>query len=206
MIPALPVSMLRYDTFRFVFARYLLLWVFTLTSLVAPECFAVEPIDSAGPSIQQDFLLLPNALSTWLDCEECTSKQLNAVVHIGPPAIPFLKLALNSGPSQVRLAQLQLHLRQQFTTLQKYRRTSHAESKISLNEKQYLESHTTNFINQYRTRSAVALGAIGGNMATAILQEAQQGKLTDVVQEAVQHALNATQKNEHSNQPSHQGN
>ena len=186
--------------------KLLCLCIFALLPLWPTEALTEQPPDPPTSTSPKDLLLTERTVLTWLECEECTAEQLNAVIRLGPPALPFLKSGLSVGPSDDRRKQLTLHLRHEYKNLLDYR-ASHRDSTIPLSENQYVNAHAVNLTNQYGTRSATALGAIGGPIAKAILQKSQQEELTEVVRDAVQQALKLIiSPKQPSERPSHQAN
>jgi hypothetical protein len=124
----------------------------------------------------------------WLECQECGEKELEAVRRLGQTAVPTLTAALQRGPSPGNLELLRRHLTESYRQLKQYERT-HPEAKVMGSEKEYVATYTGNYIAQYQTRAATALGAIGGPEAEKALEEAQKSKLRDDVALVVSTAL-----------------
>jgi hypothetical protein len=140
--------------------------------------------DNTGSYSQNEFAAIQETLFNWLECEECTSTQLKAVAQLGPKALPFLKSAFTSGPSDSRLRKLALHLRQEYKKMQEYQ-ASHLKFKIPLSETQYVETHVVNFMNQYRTNAEIALVSIGGPEAIDALKKSLNDESPNIGQDAV---------------------
>lgn len=158
---------------------------------------AMQEDNTASSYSQTDFETIQKTLITWLECEECTSNHLKNVVQLGPKALPFLKSALIFGPSDSRSRELALHLRQEYKKLKEYQ-ASNPKFQIPLSETLYIETHINNFSNQYRTKSATALGQIGGPDAIGTLENSLKIALPTIVHDAVKDALKITRPAEHS--------
>ncbi len=158
---------------------------------------AMRQENTASPYSQTDFETIQERLFTWLECEECTSNHLKKVVQLGPKALPFLKSALIFGPSNSRSRELALHLRQEYKKLKEYHAVN-PKFTIPLSEMHYIETHINNFSNQYRTRSATALGQIGGPEAIEALENSLKNELPTVVHDSVKDALTIARPTEHS--------
>lgn len=124
----------------------------------------------------------------WLECEECSEKELENVRRLGQAAVPTLVAALERGPSPGNLELLQRHLTKNYRELKEYERT-HPEAKVTGTEKEYVTTYTDNYLAQYQSRAAIALGEIGGAEARRALENAQKRKLRDDVAQVVATAL-----------------
>lgn len=131
-------------------------------------------------------LQLRQAVTAWLECEECTEGQLAAVLKQGELAVPSLGAALERGPSPASLERLQLHLERNYREMAEYART-HDEVKM-LGEKEYLQIYLDNYRANHAARAAEALGKIGGANAQKILEGASKLALRADVLQVVQNA------------------
>lgn len=143
--------------------------------------------ETLGPPEEQTFAVHRTILN-WLDCEECTAAQLQAVIRLGPKAVPFLAAALHQGPTFVALVSLTRFLKRRYAELQKYKAT-HQDAPLPLNEREYIELHVSQLTTQYQIRAATALGAVGGPSARLALEQAMDLELPEVVRSVVKDAL-----------------
>jgi hypothetical protein len=116
----------------------------------------------------------------WLECEECTEGELEAVVKLGQAAVPTLAASLRDGPSPARREQLRRHLEESHARLKDRSRTSAAV---------YVHRYTDNLEALYRVRAARALGVIGGRAARQALEGAEGQRYRDDVQRSIEAAL-----------------
>jgi hypothetical protein len=136
---------------------------------VQPEAFSQEvPPDKA--------LELRQAVTAWLECEECTEGQLESVAKLGELAVPSLAAALERGPSPASLERLQLHLERNYREMSVYAET-HDEVKMDLKLDEYVKIYLENYVASHRARAAEALGKIGGEGAKTRLEAASKLKL-----------------------------
>ncbi len=124
----------------------------------------------------------------WLECEECTDGELEAVVKLGEVAVPNLSAALREGPSQASVELLRRHLVKTYGDLKEYEKT-HPEARVTSSEEEYVSTYMENYDALYRVRAATALGAIGGTEAKKALEGAMKEPFRDDVETAVADAL-----------------
>jgi len=124
----------------------------------------------------------------WLECEECTEGELEAVVRLGELAVPSLSASLLGGPSQASLEILRRHLVTTYQDLKEYEKT-HPEAKVPTSEDEYVKIYLDNYVALYQIRAAKALAAIGGSEAKKALKESQQLPLRDDVKAVVVDSL-----------------
>src|SRR5262245_10566569 len=127
----------------------------------------------------QDPAEIRRTIARWLECEECSDGELNAVVSLAQKAVPTLAATLRSGPSLASRQQRQLHLEQTYDQL----RAQGLATNYS--KPAYVQAYLANYEALYRIRSAQALGAIGGAQAKQALQTALGTHLQPDVQRAV---------------------
>jgi len=128
------------------------------------------------------------AIVAWLECEECTEGQLEAVVKLGAAAVPSLAASLREGPSPANREVLRRNLIANYRELKEYER-SHPEARVAMTEEEYLRTYMENYVALHQTRAAKALGAIGGPEARRALEEATRGQLREDVMSAVRASL-----------------
>jgi len=124
----------------------------------------------------------------YLECEECTEGQLEAVVKLGETIVPSLAASLHAGPSPASLEVLRDHLETNYDRLQKYGRT-HREARLEMGKGEYVRTYTENFVALYQVRAATALGAIGGRKAEEALKKSLELRLRGDVRNSVTQAL-----------------
>jgi len=129
-----------------------------------------------------------DALVTWLECEECTDGELEAVVGCGRMILPSLVRTLELGPAPAQTERLRLHLEKTYDQLVAYEKT-HPEAKVGMSRSEYLRTYLDNYRTQYKVRAGIALGALGGPDAKKALKEAiSQAERADL-REALDRAL-----------------
>src|SRR6266508_5946820 len=64
-----------------------------------------------------------NVIQVWLECDECTGGELQAVVTLGPKAVPILASMLQKGPAKERLDAQRKHLLKRYGSLRDYQKT-----------------------------------------------------------------------------------
>jgi hypothetical protein len=118
----------------------------------------------------------------WLECEECTSGELDAVVKLGQAAVPSLAATLKDGPSNARKARMEQYLNETHERYDEYWKT-HTEDWPNPNDPTvgapatkdvFVQGFLRNYEARYRMRAARALGEIGGDEARKALEEAAQ--------------------------------
>lgn len=130
-------------------------------------------------------------ITLWLECEECTEGQLEAVERLGAAAIPTLGAVLREGPSPAKLEALRRSLQRSYRQLRDYERT-HPNAKVPMGEEEYVNTFLDNYAALHRIRAARALAKIGGPHARKELEQAPRGARPDV-QAAVRASLDSTQ-------------
>lgn len=134
-----------------------------------------------------------NQIMAWLECEECSEGELEAVVKLGNIAVPTLGATLKQGPSAASREELRQHLVDTHQKLGEYART-HPEGKVSMSEDQYVKTYMDNYVALYGVRSAQALAAIGGAEANKHLQTALKYELRADVRAVVADSLKRASK------------
>lgn len=129
-----------------------------------------------------------STIITWLECEECTAGELQAVVKLGVAAVSTLARTLREGPPQARREQLHRHLISTYQELKKYE-TTHPDAKVPMSEEEYVRTYLENYVALYQLRAGIALGAIGGSDANRALEEALQAPLREDVKAVVEDSI-----------------
>jgi hypothetical protein len=133
------------------------------------------------------------AIAAYLECEECDSGELEALVKLGQNISPSLAATLRDGPSP---ATRELYRRQLLATykgLKEYE-ANHPEAKVPMEEQKYVMTYLDNQAAYHRIRAATALAAIGGEGARKALEQAQEAAYRDDVKLAVKAALDKLKK------------
>jgi hypothetical protein len=134
---------------------------------------------------------------TWLECEECTEGELEAVVKLGRIAVPSLAASLHEGPSPASRELLRRQLITNHERIIKYVKT-HPEVEVSMDRKTYVATYMDNYVALYQVRSAMALAEIGGEEAKEALEVALEIPMREdaskVVQASLEKLLGAREK------------
>jgi hypothetical protein len=145
--------------------------------------------ESARPSLSpEQAAAARRIIATWLECEECESGELEAVVKLGNVAVPTLAATLRGGPSAASREKLRRHLVTTYGQLRKEGET-HREMRIEQSEQAYVQTYMENYVALYQVRSAQALAAIGGDEARRALETAGGASLRKDVADAVNESL-----------------
>ena len=143
----------------------------TIAVLLAVAALACAPppvVSAAQPVLQPDAL---RVINVWMECEECTAAQLQAVARLGPAAVPPLTQLLRNGPPSTSTDPREKAIRDRYQQQQRYAPT-HPESKAPMSEDDTVALYLRNYRASYRTRAAQALRAIGTPEARAALNQA----------------------------------
>jgi hypothetical protein len=107
---------------------------------------------------------------TWLECEECVDGELDAVVALGPSAVPTLAATLREGPSPAARTRAEIELRQRHAELTEAARL-HGDP-LPIDADGLVAQQLENAVARYQVRSAEALAEIGGPVAEQALRDA----------------------------------
>lgn len=129
-----------------------------------------------------------STIIAWLECEECTDGELEAVVKLGKIAMPSLIASLREGPSPASRELLHRHLITSYKKLKEYEKT-HPEAKVPIGEEEYMKTYMDNYIALYQARAAIALAAIGGKDAAKAMEEALKTPIRDDVKAVVKESI-----------------
>lgn len=123
------------------------------------------------PSAAEQAAAARRQIVRWLECEECTDGELDALKILGQSAVPNLAATLHDGPSPATRERLRLHLGDTYRRTREYAST-HPDAKFVISEADFVRAHLDSQDARYRARSAQALAAIGGNEARKALEDA----------------------------------
>lgn len=128
------------------------------------------------------------AMVEWLECEECTEGQLEAVLEFGSILTPSLAATLREGPSQASRELLRRELNRRYDELVAYQK-AHPE-RIALSSRDtFVRQYMENFDALYRVRAARALAAIGTPGARRALEEASRRDFRSDVRAVLEESL-----------------
>jgi hypothetical protein len=164
---------------------YALLTTLLAFCLMMPDC---RKQDTPRPLTPEKATKIRQVIVDYLECEECTHGELNAVVKLGPVAVPTLAATLREGPSPANLEVLRRRLTASYRELKEYERT-HPKAKMPGSEEQFVKTYTDNYVAVNQARAAAALGTIGGSEARRALEEASRTSLRDDVKAVVKSSL-----------------
>jgi len=159
--------------------------------LLVVRCAQQSPEPASPPATALSPEQAANARRTivaWLECEECTEGQLEAVTRLGPVAVPTLAVTLRQGPPPANRELHRAHLVDTYRQLKDYEK-QHPQNKVTMSEDEYVRFYTANQTALYQIRAAQALATIGGADARRALQEALQLPLRDDVKATVRDSL-----------------
>ena len=163
---------------------------FALFSMLLTLCFSAPRCQKSGtPSLPpEQAAQARRAIVNYFECEECKPEEIEAVVKLGPVAVPTFVATLREGAPRTNLEVYRRHLTVRYRELKQYERT-HPEAKVPGSEEQFVNSYAENYVALYRVRAALALGMIGGADAKRALEEASRTPLREDVREAVKGSL-----------------
>lgn len=124
----------------------------------------------------------------WLECEECTDGELEAVLALGQRAVPTLVATLGKGPSPARMERERIALEARYRAL-KAHVAANPRLRIHETAERYVADYLENLELLYRARSARALGVLGGQRAEAGLRSALSMDLPPESHLAIEDAL-----------------
>jgi hypothetical protein len=154
----------------------------SLVAVVGLAALACGPVASTEPA----------AVLSWLECEECATGQLDSVVAIGDPVVPLLAGYLLNGPPPQRVDSLLAHLGASHAVVAGYHRSLDTAAVGTVSDSaRYVRRYVTNYIATYQSRSARALGLIGGPEAKAALDSASRLPVRSDVRYQIQYALDS---------------
>ena len=156
------------------------IWVLCLAAWGCPG-----PIEPEKPTLTPEKAAeARRIIVAWLECEECTDGELEAVVKLGVVAVPSLAASLREGPSPASRELLRRHLITSYQKLKKYEAT-HPEAKVPMGQAEYVKTYMDNYLALYQVRAATALAAIGGSDAKRALEKALKAPVRNDVRAAI---------------------
>jgi len=139
-----------------------------LLSLLVTLGSVAACLSPGGGQSEREKEVLRRDVLAWLECEECTEGELDAVLKEGNNAVPTLAAVLAGGPSPANRERLRRHLEETWDELQTYART-HPEARIDLGREDYVALYMDNYVALYQSRAAHALRQIGTSAAKEAL-------------------------------------
>jgi len=133
------------------------------------------------------------AIAAYLECEECDSGELEALVKLGQKVAPSLAATLRDGPAPATRELYRRQLLAAYRGLKEYE-ANHREAKVLMGEEKYVKTYLDNQAAYHRIRAATVLAAIGGEVARKALEQAQEAAYRDDVKLAVNAALDKLKK------------
>jgi hypothetical protein len=128
-------------------------------------------------------------IAAWLECEECTDGELEAVKRLGATAVPTLVATLGAGPSPAARELVRRELRAHYAELEAAAR-ARGRPLPPGDVEAWVEQEIAAWVARYQVRSAQALDAIGGPEAERALRAAQaSGALREDVADALRKLL-----------------
>lgn len=128
-----------------------------------------------------------DAVIRWLECEECDRGQLDSVVALGEGVVPALTDYLQNGPPPDRVDRLVGHLRASHAAVDSYYVSHDSISDSS----QFVGRYLSNYVATFQSRSARALGLIGGPGAKTALDSALHLRVRSDVRDQIRFALDS---------------
>jgi hypothetical protein len=128
------------------------------------------------------------ALVRWFECDECEEGELNNVTKYGAAVVPSLEATLRQGPSAANREVMRRTLEARYAQLMASGQ-ERSDTKPATSKDDFVAMYMRNYEAQYRARAAQALGAIGGNDATKILEQESRSSHRSDVQQSLQKAL-----------------
>jgi hypothetical protein len=163
--------------------------VLLLFDFMAPQGMTTA-YATAAESIQSlsDAQKVMRTVLSWLECEECISGELKAVIRLYNIAVPPLSIALREGPSQSSLEIYRRELMASYTKMAIYH-DSKTKRQLAMLPDEYTALHLRNYVRLYQVRALTALSMIGGKTATTALADALQAPLPSELKVKVREAL-----------------
>lgn len=99
------------------------------------------------------------ALLSWLECIECSNRELTTVVLMGELVEPSLEVVVDTGPSNVRMEARRRTLLRLHARLVEYRKQQ-GRNGTSISESEFVGKYLERYRRQYQERARVALAAL----------------------------------------------
>jgi hypothetical protein len=133
---------------------------------------AVAPAGRAQPAGQPSTpASVQTVVTSWLECDDCSEGQMEAVVKLGASAVPSLTDSLLNGLPKTRRDAHTKHLLNRYRAMKEYEKT-HPEPPVRQTEQEFVNRYVEKYEMSHRTRAARALGRIGGPQAAGALDKA----------------------------------
>lgn len=124
--------------------------------------YSVQAASQDQENVQKEEEKARRIIVRWLECDDCSDGEFDAIVELGDEAISTLFAVLESGPSPAKLAQVEQGLKESYREIKDYAET-HPKQDIKQSEQEFLTHYQENFTIQYQTRASIALAKIGPN-------------------------------------------
>jgi hypothetical protein len=151
-----------------------------VTDAAADNTFGLNPSEATKARM---------VIVKWLECDDCTDGEIDAVLKLGKVAVPSFIAILRDGPSPVKLEAYRSKLVENYKTTSAYLASSSSPKPMPMTIEEYLDNYIRNYIVRFKTRAIVALRELGGIDARNAVQSAVTGKHPDSVKEAAKRAL-----------------
>jgi hypothetical protein len=144
------------------------------------------PTATAAALTPEEAAAARRTIERWLECDECLDGELDAVLRLGPIAVPTLVATLRDGLSPATRASLELDLRARHAEL-----AARAKGRPPLAVETFVREQLAIQQARYQVRSAQALARIGGPDAKRALDDALARPLAPGAEPAVREARDA---------------
>jgi|ERR1051325_4779048 hypothetical protein len=128
------------------------------------------------------------AVIAWLECEDCVSGELAAVVHYGDTVVPMLRAAILGGASPATKAVLRLDLEERYDELVA-REAKPPYAKVGSTKEAFVARNLESLDAQYKIQAAMALAAIGTPSAKKAMQDGLASASRPDIREAIRSQL-----------------
>lgn len=128
------------------------------------------------------------AMVDWLECEECEENQLENLLKYRGLLEPLLISTLHKGVAPASRELYKRDLEKRYDELVADSKT-HPQTKPTSSKEDFVNRYLDNLTAQYKTRSAKALAAIGGDKSKQALQTALAEQNREDVKKVIEQAL-----------------
>lgn len=161
----------------------LMLSVLSYNVEIQSEAAKLEVVPTPAQSVQARETILD-----WMECEECHSGELEAVVRLGSIVVPSLIACLVDGPSQANQEIMRRHLVGSYSHLKQYA-IANPGYNVTRSETEYVEHYQAKYVARYQIRAAKALAKIGGAEAKRAIEDVLRTPLSKGVAKAIGDSL-----------------
>lgn len=162
-------------------------FIIFLLALIALSCTSLDQ-DVKKEMTPAEATHARRVIVNWLECEECTEKELEQLKAVGTPAIPLLKSTLIYGLAPAKREAYKHHLEIAYRDLQEYAKT-HPDDAIKVSREEYVDLYLNNLETHYRNRAIQGIGAIGGEEARRALEESLQANIPAPIKQNISDTL-----------------